>query len=279
MAIIDQLSLCPVRLHIKSEGGAKLADATGFLVDSDQGPMLLTARHCVTGRHHDTGKLLDTKHSGIPASILVLHHVLGPPNVGIWSEIKLYDDRGLPQWIEHPEFGCLLDIAALPVNPPEHDDTQHVRLDELAIFRRKQATPIEDKSFLLLPAQTVSVIGYPFGRSTGSTLPIWATGFIASEPNVEDVFGKMFIDCRARPGQSGAPVFAKRFGELIVDSGEHYSFEGEAHCFLGMYVGRISAESDIGIVYRTKVLDTLARAGVRGHDCSLAKTNRCRCEQ
>lgn len=275
-AQIDRLSLCAVRLYVKAEGGAKIADATGFIVDSTSGPLLLTARHCLTGRHHYTGELLDKRNAGVPHKILALHHLLNP-QAGVWSEIDLYDENGTPRWIQHPLYGCLADIAAVPVCPPEKDETIFVPIDDEAIhFRRAVPDSLQGSKFQLLPSDMVSVIGFPFGLSTASSLPLWATGFIASEPNILTDFGTTYIDCRARQGQSGAPVFVKRSGETILDDGQHILFDGEAHSFFGLYVGRISAESDLGIVYRSKTIRELIEHGNAGHDCYMTKTKNCR---
>jgi hypothetical protein len=49
--------------------------------------------------------------------------------------------------------------------------------------------------------------------AAGGLFALWATGFIASEPDV-DINGQpvMYVDCRSRPGQSGSPVLAYRWG-------------------------------------------------------------------
>jgi hypothetical protein len=59
------------------------------------------------------------------------------------------------------------------------------------------------------PADVVSVIGFPFGIAAGGAFGVWATGFLAAEPDVNfNDLPIQLIDCRSREGQSGSPVIA-----------------------------------------------------------------------
>ena len=109
---------------------------------------------------------------------------------------------------------------------------------------------------LIGPAETVSVIGFPFGITAGGNLPVWATGFIASEPVVDyDDLPIQLIDCRSRQGQSGSPVLAYRSGGMIaMADGSSAAFDGPVSKLIGIYSGRINAESDIGIVWKTSAI-------------------------
>jgi hypothetical protein len=50
----------------------------------------------------------------------------------------------------------------------------------------------------------MSLAGFPFGLAGAGSLAIWATGFIATEPEIDYNNQPTFlIDCLARPGQSG----------------------------------------------------------------------------
>jgi hypothetical protein len=91
-------------------------------------------------------------------------------------------------------------------------------------------------------------------------LGIWATGFVASEPDV-NVYGgmpTMLIDCRTRQGQSGSPVLAYREGGAVaMMNGSTAMFAGSAQRFLGIYSGRINEESDLGIVWKASAIAEL----------------------
>ena len=104
----------------------------------------------------------------------------------------------------------------------------------------------------------VNVIGYPFGLST-SKFPIWMTGHIASEPDIDcNCLSKFLIDCRTREGQSGSPVIAKfRPGQFYKYKGEMYRAEEEYTFFLGICSGRIRDDSDIGVVWKSNILEEI----------------------
>src|SRR5687768_3525735 len=82
--------------------GQTISRGTGFVVQTRAGPALITARHNVTGRHHDTGALLSTKTGAIPNEVFIYHHVRG--GHGLWAgkleTLRL--ENGEPRWIEHP---------------------------------------------------------------------------------------------------------------------------------------------------------------------------------
>ncbi len=102
------------------------------------------------------------------------------------------------------------------------------------------------------PAETVSVIGFPFGLTTTGKLPVWTTGFLAQELDLVTEEKPIFlIDCRSRQGQSGSPVTAYRVSNYKVINGEKITTQISPKIsweFLGIYSGRINPESDLGRV-------------------------------
>lgn len=116
-----------------------------------------------------------------------------------------------------------------------------------------------DPAILCGPADPVSVVGFPFGRAAGGSLAIWATGFIASEPGIDqDQLPLFFVDCRTRPGQSGSAVIAYRNGGAVsMENGSTAVRTGVMCRFLGIYSGRINAESDIGMVWKAAAIKEL----------------------
>lgn len=111
------------------------------------------------------------------------------------------------------------------------------------------------KTIQIEPALPVSVIGYPFGHFEHSGWPLWATGHIASEPSRAGQFDQIFIDCRSREGQSGAPVYVKYFRDYRDATGQDISVEGNIYSLVGLYSGRINSESDLGIVWTAAQLN------------------------
>ena len=222
-----------------------LSTGTGFVSSSAKGPLLITNRHNVTGRRQDNNKPLSPT-GGVPNEVVIYHNIKG--HLGTWQgkNEKLYFDPNNEKrrWIEHPVLGPRADFVALPLT----------QLDNVELYPYDLENPGED--MMVGPAEVVSVIGFPFGITAGGVFPVWATGFIASEPIVDfNDLPIQLIDCRSRQGQSGSPVLAYRSGGVIsMTDGSAASFDGPVSRLIGIYSGRINAESDIGIVWKTSAI-------------------------
>lgn len=225
--------------------GQPLATGTGFVVNSNSGPALITNRHNVTGRHQDTGEpLLST--GGIPNEIQILQNRQN--RLGEWvPRVEPILIGGQPLWIEHPTLGEGADFVALPLT----------QLNDVEInpYDLNNTGP----DIFVGPADSLSVIGFPFGIQAGGSLAVWATGFMASEPDIN--FGNLpvfLIDCRSRQGQSGSAVIAYRSGGMVtMANGGSAAFGGPVYKFLGIYSGRINQESDLGIVWKASAIKEL----------------------
>jgi hypothetical protein len=227
-----------------SVNGQSLSTGTGFVAHSSNGPVLVTNLHNVTGINPQTGQPLSPT-GGLPDEITIAHNVQNQLGQGKHVREPLYE-AGRPRWKEHPTHGPKVDIAALPLT----------NLDHVQLYPYDLVNPGPD--IAIGPADVVSVIGFPFGLAGGS-LAIWATGFVASEPNVDYNALPMFlIDCRGRPGQSGSPVIAYRNGGAVPNAdGGASIFAGPVHRLFGIYSGRINAQSDIGMVWKTSAIQAL----------------------
>jgi len=207
----------------------------------------------VTGRHQDTGVPLH-KMQAIPNNLTIFHHKKEQPLRWIEVVEPLLRD-GLPLWKEHPELGAKVDFVALPLT--QLRDVQMHPYDPSKPSEFEHGTLYETIS--VGPADPVSVIGFPFGMTAGGKLPIWATGSLATEPIVS--FRDLplsLVDCRTRPGQSGSPVIAYRNrGVTPTTDGGATDFGYPAWQFLGIYSGRINAESDLGMLWKAQALAQL----------------------
>lgn len=223
--------------------GQAISTGTGFIANTQKGPVLLTNRHNLTGRHQETNKPLSPT-SGIPNQIKIIHNRTNGLGNWIIKDEILYDKNDRPLWIEHANLKGQMDCVALPLT----------QLEEVQFYPYDLNNPGPD--IAIGPADNISVVGFPFGIQTGGSLAIWATGFLASEPNLETpVF---LIDCRSRPGQSGSPVIAYRNGGAVaMQSGGSAMFGCPVYKFLGIYSGRINSESDLGIVWKTSAIKEL----------------------
>ena len=223
--------------------GQALSTGSGFLVETARGLHLVTNRHNVTGRHQETGKPLSPT-GGLPNEIRVFHNTAN--RLGSWTgKIEPLYLNGTPRWVEHPVGKEKYDFVALPLSD----------LEGIADYPYDPLNPGEN--IMCGPADTVSVIGFPFGLSTGGALAIWATGFVASEPFLpEDP--TFFVDCRSRPGQSGSAVVAYKSGGMVaMNDGSSAAFGGPVSRFLGIYSGRVNERSDLGIVWKATALAEL----------------------
>lgn len=257
----DRLSAKALRLMVYGGGTECLGTGTGFLVESARGTCLVTARHVLTGRHHYNGDKLHSS-GAIPTEVRIYHRMKDGNNISgaaYIGGVALYDESNLPCWYEDADYSHLCDYAVLPIQLEDFVSAQFVMpsflipefsSEAVVANMGKHVQPLS-----LTPGETVSVVGYPFGQSVGPVFPIWATGALAIDLAFVDPFGKIYIDCRARPGQSGAPVFVKRSGAAVLADGTDILFDGWARAFLGVYSGRVHKDSDIGIVYSAKRLE------------------------
>jgi hypothetical protein len=156
--------------------------------------------------------------------------------------------------VEHPVLGGKADVVALNLNWGSD------------VFKMPYYTSMDlDRlGMIIRPAETVSVIGFPFGLSSTGKFPIWATGFMAQELSLVSPENPVFmIDCRTRQGQSGSPVIAYRpNGFTSVNDGRLTSVMGptEKWEFLGIYSGRVNPESDLGRVWHVSAVEEVLKA-------------------
>lgn len=226
------------------------AQATGFVVQTEKGPHLITNRHVVTGADNITHAV-----SWIPTQLKIYHHRKG--YLGQWSpKVEPLVKDNVNQWIEHPLLSDKADFVALPLTNLT-DIELYCVTPEAPWF--SEAEGDKGQEFMLGPSDMVSIVGFPFGKSSSGHVPIWVTGFIASE--LSENYNELpiqLIDSRTRPGQSGSPVFAYRAGgALPTAKGTSTIFNGPVAKFLGIYSGRINMESDIGMVWKSSALADL----------------------
>jgi len=226
----------------------ELATGTGFVMRSQRGPVLITARHNFTGRRHDTGTCLSPT-GGIPNAVVITHNAPNEP--GLWMERResLLKDDGSPLWFEHPQYGGVVDFVALPLTKTDV---------QLYFYDTAEA----ETDLRVSPASTISVIGFPFGLRMGGSLATWVSGFVASEPDIDlEAMPKFLIDCRTREGLSGAAVIAFRGkGEVltrVTDGSIATVTGGVIWRLLGVYTGRIRKESDLGFVWKASAIRQL----------------------
>ena len=214
--------------------------------------------------------------SGHPASTFI----------PVAQDVAIYEN-GRPLWLEHPALGSRCDIVALPMQRPQDcPEDMHNAANRISKIR----IPV-------VPGCTVYIIGFPRSISVGFGLPLWKSGYIASEPHydvtidgkVSEIGGLLggytlpafFIDSQTREGMSGSPVFASYTGNW--DTADPYGswnpkapgfyerddvFLGtEAKEFVGCYSGRASGneqEAALGLCWRKDVIEYICSNGKPG---------------
>ncbi|EGR0480200.1 trypsin-like peptidase domain-containing protein [Vibrio cholerae] len=255
MKTIDLHSLSFKSMYIRLMfNDMQLASGTAFLSGLDDGRyMLFTNKHNVTGKYigkEGAEALLDPETAAIPNKLVLRTQlIVETDGEGFGSKgyvehiLPLYEDMDAfldPLWTEHddPE----VDVVGLMYTPKDIDISRLI-------------LSCKEDWFECGIGEQVNVIGYPFGVSTDS-FPVWATGYIASEPSINvDDKPLFYIDSRTRKGQSGSPVVHRiKVGDVVSYQGQQYAAKKEQYHMLGIYSGRINEESDIGKVWKTVAL-------------------------
>lgn len=225
--------------------GHTIARGTAFVASSSSGRnFLLTNRHNVTGRHQETGEILCKKTAAVPDSLVVWHNSSAGLGKFIGIDVPLLAGDA-PQWIEHPVLRESADFVALPIT----------LCQEVALYPYQ---PEYLAHMNIAPAEAVSVVGFPFGERTGASFAVWATGFVATEPEIDHGDRPVFlIDCRSRKGQSGSPVIQYHSGGGVITHENGTEVVSPISRLLGIYSGRINDESDLGVVWKAYAIAEL----------------------
>lgn len=248
--LIDPLSVIPLYLEtLKKVNGEErtVSSATGFIYKKNGLYYLITNWHVVTGKSPDNLKdiVINNLNISDPEKLLIYFHGI---KLGTWItlEIKLKDRKG-PIWLEHPNKSKV-DVVAIPLK---------LRVKELLQIKINAINDIlQNQEIMVHPSMNVSIIGFPFGFSTFGKFPIWKTGQIASDIDIDiNELPLFYIDAATRGGMSGSPVLC-RTNSYFTKQGFVMS-TGYQQRFLGIYSGRLPNDSDIGKVWKTKCIDEI----------------------
>lgn len=283
-------SQCPFQILLCDDDGI-ISSATAFLYSHNHQNFLITNWHNVAGR--DWTNISSSKRR-VPTYLRAKFATYvegGEPNnvenkkfTALAHHIQIYNEsRNSPLWYEHPELGSECDIIALPIERPL----------SVPPFMHGPANEIDSIRIPVTPGGIVFVVGYPRGISVGFGLPIWKSGFIASEPFYDVTLGgtpallggmiggrripAFFIDSLTREGMSGSPIFASYTGTWDmtnpyrpVDPNEpgflkrdDVAIAHTAHEFVGIYSGRIGADSEnaaLGLCWRKDNIHQICQA-------------------
>ncbi len=255
-----------------------MAHGSAFLYRLDGKDYVVTARHNLTNNDWPTNRWISKPETN-PTHLRVLFFGDSPDkwrikvsqnsprvaNIQVLMRQHLLPLIGAdwkPIWKQHPTHGTDMDVAVLPLSPPE----------DVLVMPWERPAAQDDLGWPQLSAgQDLFIVGYPYHLSTGPNFPLWIRGTVASEPAFgysQD--GKTYplwlADARTRKGQSGSPVMRYRpTGTALISDGVLRGFTGGPDSELvGVYSGRTSDESDLGFVWDMNEVDAICRDGVPG---------------
>ena len=201
----------------------------------------------------------------------------------------IYDEK---LWIEHPIYKDKVDIIAINVTSICKNSIEVLyNIGNCSYVNIPLYENIASMDIIPKVTDPVFVVGYPYGYSTTSKrfLPIWSGATIASEYEENltgpidyiDQYNKIYqksklesdeqkkkqiieklnkinhyeapaflIDAKTREGQSGSPV-------IYCDK----SGIEERTLLLGIYSGRVNKNSDLGYVWKTKLIKEIVEKG------------------
>lgn len=257
--MVDPLSLTSILIE-PYFNETKLGSATGFIIQKKTQQYLVTNWHVLTGIDPLTGTPMHAQ-GGLPNFLMIWHHIKSiHDNTIDWFSIKvplyesdeIYEEK--KKWIEHPK-GKQVDVVLLPLKPTPliHIFGQQTQI-QIHNFDMKLASV----DMIPIPAMPVSIIGFLLGKTAGGVLPIWVTGFIASEPNVDiDGMPLLYVNATGRSGLSGAPVVLRLSGGYATSDGKFMIGGGYQTKFIGINSGRICENSDVCRIWKPIVLDQI----------------------
>lgn len=241
---INPLSVTSLFLEIVHNNQI-LGSATGFVVELND-YYLVTNWHVISGRNSRTNR--SSLQGGIaPTELNIIYH--SSNRLGDWVRRteNLLNQDGSPRWLEHQQ-GRNIDVILLPLQNIDN---------EIQIYPFD--LNLANTDMIPETAMPVSIIGYPLGIATGGNFPIWKTGHIASDPDLDyNNLPVFLIDATTRGGMSGSPVVLRISGNYRTRSGNRIIAGGARTLFLGIYSGRVHRDSEIGMVWRPIVINEIA---------------------
>jgi len=237
---IDRLSVTSLAVAV-FHGDSSIGSATGFVLQKNQNYYLVTSRHVVLTCAEDTNP--NNVGGWICADkVKILHNTGGHLGDWFWVEESLYDENKHHRWLEHPTLGASVDVIALPLK-----NTAGVEFYPLDLSLR-------NSDMQLAPGDPVNIVGFPLGETQGGGLPIWKTGTIASDLDIN--YGgkaKFLVDATARSGMSGSPVYARRFNPQDKSGASNPAGITK---FLGIYAEENQA-LELGAVWKAEAVAAL----------------------
>lgn len=201
--------------------------ATGFFYASAGDVYLITNRHVV----------LDERAGHVPDKLkLWLHTDAADIRKNGVYVVLLYDHRGRPRWLEHPERGKAVDVVAIPMSVS--------RLKREFVVKPFGPDNRLPEEVAVQVGEDLIVIGYPLGLHDGAyNLPIVRRGTLASfYPIPFEGEPYFLIECRVHSGCSGSPVLTRPGGIMQARGARLSLYLSRGIYLLGVNSARVGKE-------------------------------------
>jgi hypothetical protein len=256
----------PIELLSLDEKKTVLFTASGFFYIYGGTSYLVTNWHVVSGRNIFTDNIISS--TGFTPKLIRFYGsivyrrddgqifvIRQPIEVDVSSDLMaesapIINGQNIDLWVYRLPLGTVTRKGTNPTvpAPPERCFSAHV--NEGARNRLQ-----------VRAGNSCIVLGYPFGRSGISKLPIWKQGAIASEPMVGVDGRPIFLcDIATTEAMSGSPVFYQ-FRGMVQESDGKTSTDGTIAEFIGVYAGRLQSKSlertNIGYVWYASLIDKI----------------------
>jgi hypothetical protein len=225
---LQSLMTTPVWLF---NGGREISQGTGFFYGNIRPDGKADAIFLVTNYHVVTGHppLSNAPRSGDRIRF-ALHQDPEALEQFREYELPLYDVHDEPIWASSDVYPNA-DVVLVPLPP---------RIVPLYVFTEEHTR----SDIKIRPTSGATLLGYPYGFFDRlHLLPIWKTGHVATEPDVDFEGEPAFlVDVSVFPGMSGSPVLAVATG--IYESEDGTMRSGRIRKLLGIF-------SSMPVVHRT----------------------------
>ena len=223
---VDPQSLMTTPVHLFN-GAREVSQGTGFFYANMQPgrPNEVETVFLVTNYHVVTGHAPRERAAAAGDRIRFLLHADEDNLEAIrWLQLPLYDPQGSPVFVSSDTYPNA-DVVLVPLPAGTYS-----RIKLYVFTEAHTQTPIR-----IRPTSGATLLGYPYGfYDHKNWLPVWKTGHIASEPDVDFEGEPTFlVDVSAFPGMSGSPVLAVANGLYETEEGTMRS--GIAHKLLGIF--------------------------------------------
>jgi len=238
----------------------QVSQGTGFFYGVKNAAGVIDTVFLVTNYHVVTGHSPGTSLPGTGDRVVFyLHLDREDPSRVKQVALPLYNEAGVPLWTQSREYPDA-DVILLPLPQAAYANVaMYVFVDD------HTRTDIR-----IRPTSGATLLGYPYGFSdTTNRLPVWKTGHVASEPQV-DFQGKpaFLVDVSAFPGMSGSPVLAVANG--VYEDEREVMRTGRVLRLLGVFSampvirsqtpGQADTSLQLGYVWKAALIAELARA-------------------